>query len=146
MDPRKQVYWEQDGYFVFVLSDTVDTSQWREATWVWEPGLRLEGYEIAQTDETGAFIRGRTSPAPGHTLRVDLYLTALKPMDTNYSVSARAVTPDGRVVAQDDSWPAGGLWPTVLWPTGQTIRDTHYLVLPTEGLPERLVLKVLVYE
>jgi hypothetical protein len=146
MDPKKQIYWEQDGYFVFVLNDTIDASQWQGESWTWEPGLRLEGYGIAQSDETGAFIRGRLSPTPGHILRVELYLTALKPMDINYSVSVRTVTPDGNVVAQDDSWPAGGLWPTILWPTGQTIRDTHYLALPAEDLPGPLVLKVVVYE
>ncbi|NBD35486.1 MAG: DUF2079 domain-containing protein [Chloroflexi bacterium] len=146
MDPRMQVYWEQDGYIVFRTSEVAGTSPWRTVECMWDVGVRVEGYEIAQTDETGAFMQDSTSPAPGQTLRVELYLEALTPMDTNYSISVRAITPEGRLLAQDDSWPARGLMPTVVWPAGQLLRDTHYLTLPMENLPNSLLLQVVMYD
>jgi hypothetical protein len=33
-----------------------------------------------------------------------------------------------------------------LWEAGRSIRDTHYLDLPTEGLPDQLTLQVIVYD
>lgn len=144
MAPEVETVWEQDGYFVF--RTTPAPNFLHQGPWVWAPWLRLEGYELAQTDETGAFRPAGTVPVAGRTLRVALYWQALARMEKDYSISTRLVGPDGQLVAQDDAWPARGALATSRWAAGRTIRDTHYLQLPAEGLPETLTLEVLVYE
>jgi hypothetical protein len=81
----------------------------------------------------------------GGQLRVILHWTALEAMPGYLAISVRLVASDGRVVAQEDSWPARGALPTPLWEAGRSIRDTHYLELPAEELPPQLTLRVIVY-
>jgi hypothetical protein len=144
MDPTVQTMWEQDGYFVFKVSSAPVFP--RQTLKVWLPWLQLEGYELAYTDAAGAFVSGQVTPRSGCTLRVMLYWTALARMEKNYSVSVRLLASDGQLLAQDDSWPGRGTLATSLWPVGQTIRDTHYIQLPSSSPPAELSLAVLVYE
>jgi uncharacterized membrane protein len=143
MDPSIQTVWEQDGYY---LLNTNVAPAFISSPQVWPPWLQLEGHELAQTDHSGAFVSLQDRPTAGRTLRVILYWTALAAMDRNYSISVRLVAPDGRLVAQDDSWPGGGTLATSVWPVAQTIRDTHYLQLPSSIPAAQLTLAVLVYE
>lgn len=144
MAPETQLLWEEDGYFV--LRTTPAPTFPRRGPWVWAPWLQLEGYELAQADGVGAFQAGAVVPEPGRTLRVDLYWRALAEMETNYSISVRLVGPSGQLVAQNDAWPARGALPTTDWAAGRTIRDSHYLQLPSDALPQPLSLAVVVYE
>jgi hypothetical protein len=143
MAPEVETIWEQDGYFVFKVA-TVPVPQ--QGPWVWASQLQLEGYALAQADETGAFVSQENRLVGGRTLRVALYWKALAPMSSNYSISVRLLAPDGYLVAQNDSWPAQGALATSVWPVGRTIRDTHYLSMPPAPLPETLALEILVYE
>jgi uncharacterized membrane protein len=144
MDPSIQTVWEQDGYFIFKVTPAPTFP--RQASKAWPPWLQLEGYELGQATPAGGFVSGEMRPAAGHTLRVMLYWTALTPMEKNYSVSVRLLTPDGRLLAQDDSWPGRGALATSLWTVGRTIRDTHYIQLPSDSVPDALALAVMVYE
>jgi hypothetical protein len=144
MKPKVETIWEQDGYFVFKM-DTVPTIPYL-GPWVWASQLQLEGYALAQADETGAFRSQEGRLAGGRPLRVDLYWKSLAPMPTDYSISVRLLAPNGAIVAQDDSWPARGTLATSTWAVGRTIRDTHYLSVPAGPLPETLALAVVVYE
>jgi len=143
LDPTMQMVWEQDGYLVF---RTRASSIPHQGPWLWSPWLRLEGYELAQTDVTGAFDSALINPARGGVMRVALYWTALASMTTNYTISTLLIAPDGFIVAQDDAWPGRGALATSIWEPGQMIRDMHYLHLPSGRKPETLRLVVVVYE
>ena len=148
MEPAVQTKSEGDGYYVFSILPAVSFP--RQSPLTWPAGLRLDGYEVAQTGASGAFTDDVSPPIPGQTLRVMLYLTALEKMDRDLAISVRLVDANGRLLAQDDNWPARGLLPTTQWTPGRLIRDTHYLEIPAAAaasplsLPISLV--VLVYD
>lgn len=144
MDPEYDTIHEQDGYYVFQLAQD-EPRFTRPVSLTWPAALSLSGFELAQMQADGAFEPISDSISSNGKLRVILHWTATKAMSNYLAVSARLVAPDGRVVAQEDSWPARGALPTPLWEAGRSIRDTHYLDLPAEGLPEQLNLQVIVY-
>ncbi len=96
--------------------------------------LRLAGYQISKPE------------SPASSLEVVLYWHALAPMSTDYTVSVRLVAPDGTWVAQQDSWPAGGLLPTSQWRLGDYVSDAHSLALPASVAPGEYALQVVVYD
>lgn len=144
LSPRIETVTEQDGYYLFRVHDKSQNPA--QGNWEWSPWLRLSGYDLAQTDASGAYKPLENVLRPGGTLRAALYWTSLAKMSKNYSVSVRLVAPDGQVIAQDDSWPARGQVPTPLWAVGRNVRDTHYLTLPPGPLPDTLALNVVLYE
>jgi hypothetical protein len=114
--------------------------------------MRLAGYYLEQEN-------GR--------LDVDLFWHALPPIEQDrgpcyrevvenvvatvcprldYAVSVRVVAPDGRTVAQRDSWPANGLLPTSQWRVDDYVQDHHTLALPPDLPPGEYRLTVVVYE
>ncbi len=144
MDPDYDTIQEQDGYYVFQLAQEVHQFT-QPVSLTWSSVLSLTGFELAQSQSNAAF-----EPISGHIddggkLRVILHWTAIDAMPGYLAVSVRLVAPDGRVIAQEDSWPARGALPTPLWDVGRSIRDTHYLDVPAEELPEQLTLRVIVY-
>jgi hypothetical protein len=145
MDPTLYLEWEQDGIFVFRKEPSMQVPN--AGLWEWLPYLSLNGYDLTQTNAEGAFDPALAiKPEAGGELRVSLYWTALAAMKTNYTVSVRLVASDGWIVAQDDSWPGGGRFATSTWQVGQSIRDIHYLKLPSGRASEDLRLTIVVYE
>ncbi|MBV9119981.1 MAG: hypothetical protein JOZ39_04690 [Chloroflexi bacterium] len=55
---------------------------------------------------------------------------AAGPLPADYTVFVHALDANGQVVAQHDSQPASGAWPTSAWQAGQTIVDQHDLDIP----------------
>ncbi len=78
--------------------------------------IRLAGYQILNPNY----------PNP----QLILYWHALAPLLDNYTVSLRARSADGRVLAQQDGWPVDGLLPTSQWRQGDYVADTHILEIP----------------
>lgn len=145
MDPTMQLAWEQDGVYLFRYDPAAPVAH--PGPWEWSPWLRLDGYDLAQTDAAGAFDpAGAVRPGAGGGLRVSLYWTSQAAMTADYTVSVQLITPDGFVVAQNDSWPGNGTLATHTWQPGQSIRDIHYLDLPSGRGPEDLRLNVIIYE
>jgi hypothetical protein len=70
------------------------------------------------------------NPTPGTPLTLTLYWHALQEMSTSYTVFIHLLGPGGSL-AQHDSVPANGTYPTSLWVTGEVVADTHTLSLPT---------------
>lgn len=91
--------------------------------------LRLAGYRIEDA-----------SPSD---LRLTLYWHALASLPINYTVSVRALDAAGKMLAQHDGWPAGGLLPTSLWRQGDYVSDTH--LLETDPAAEVHSFEVVVY-
>jgi len=73
--------------------------------------------------------------APGQPLRITLYWRALAPPPADYTVFVHLRQPGGGNVAQADHRPLGNIFPTSLWPVGETIRETSELALPPELQP-----------
>jgi uncharacterized membrane protein len=144
IDPGFDVALEQDGFFVFKRTNGRPQSA-RSISATWSSMLRLDSFELAQKHLDDAYVPVTDSVRSGGVLRVALYLTALEPMSSHYAISVRLLSPDGKVAAQDDSWPAHGALPTPLWNAGRSIRDTHYLDLSHVPPAQQLTLQVIVY-
>jgi hypothetical protein len=53
-----------------------------------------------------------------------------RPSSTDYSVFVHLVDEDGLIVAQQDTMPGGGLYPTSEWQTGETRIETYTVKIP----------------
>jgi hypothetical protein len=84
--------------------------------------------------------------AAGETLRLALYWHALEPVSLDYKVFTHLLTPDGQLLAQHDSPPANGEYPTTRWRTGEYIRDEHLLVLDPSTPRGDYVLSIGLYD
>jgi hypothetical protein len=72
---------------------------------------------------------------PGESILVKLAMRAGQETIVNYNVFVHLVDPSGRVAAQMDAWPQGGLWPTANWVRGQVVDDVYTLNLPPDAVP-----------
>jgi hypothetical protein len=88
--------------------------------------LRLAGYKIQDSEIT-------------------LYWHALAPLSVNYTVSVRARAADGRLIAQQDSWPVQGLLPTSQWRQGDYVTDIHTLDISNLDVEQIDNFEVVVY-
>jgi hypothetical protein len=93
--------------------------------------IRLAGYQIHNPN----------NPNP----QLTLYWHALAPLLDNYTVSVRARSADGRVLAQQDSWPVDGLLPTSQWRRGDYIADTHTLEIPEDEVGQLDHFEIILY-
>lgn len=87
----------------------------------WTDQIKLLGYTLEPDP-----------PAPGQPLRLTLYWQAIAPMQADYTIFVHVREPGGGNVAQADHRPLGSIYPTTLWPVGETIRESSDLFLPTE--------------
>jgi hypothetical protein len=68
-------------------------------------------------------------------------------MDENYSFRLEFVGPDGRPVAQLETWPGHGNYPTSLWRVAEPFCDLYEVpVRGYQSLPEQLSLRVTVLD
>ena len=65
-------------------------------------------------------------------------------IDADYTVFVHLMR-DGQLIAQSDSFPARGYYPTSLWRPGDVVVDEHILLLPEPYDPARHVLTVGLY-
>jgi hypothetical protein len=71
----------------------------------------------------------------GDSLTVSLYWQSVAKTDKDYTVFVHLLDASGKVVAQIDSQPRGGAYPTSIWDAGEIIRDDYGLSLP-KGLSD----------
>lgn len=64
---------------------------------------------------------------PGDRVPLTLVWRALAPPGQDYSLFIHAVTTDGDLVGQLDTYHGGGMYPTGLWQPGEVIVDTAYV-------------------
>ena len=79
--------------------------------------IELEGFD---------FQREETANAPS-VVRVDLHWTTRATPTEDYTVFVQMLSPEGRLVAQSDSQPVAGGFPTSFWEPGEKIVDRHEL-------------------
>jgi hypothetical protein len=67
---------------------------------------------------------------PSNPLRLTLYWQAVARPTADYTVFAHVRDATGETIAQQDSPPVGGNYPTSLWDAGEIVKDE--LVIPLE--------------
>jgi 4-amino-4-deoxy-L-arabinose transferase-like glycosyltransferase len=80
---------------------------------------RLLGYETGDEE-----IR------PGESVEVTLYWQSLAEMDKDYTVFVHLLDENDLVIAQRDTYPGLGTYPTRLWRVGDAFADRYVLTLP----------------
>ncbi len=93
--------------------------------------ILLEGYTIHPNN-----------PSVGTQWQVRLVWKALRRMSLDYTVFVHLLDKDGRIVAQADSPPLDGHYPTSLWRVGESVQDVHTLYLPPTAAPGPYTLQV----
>jgi hypothetical protein len=83
---------------------------------------------------------------PGDVTGITLFWSADAPLDTRYKVTVQLLAPDGRLVTQHDAEPGGNRALTTTWTPGQTVIDTHGLIVPSNLLPGEYSLVVGLYD
>lgn len=84
---------------------------------------------------------------PGESLELTLYLRALAEMDQDFTLYIHLFGYDGEKVAQLDSWPGAGTYPTSLWRPGDLLQDRYRLKVSSEAAaPAQLLVEVGFYD
>jgi hypothetical protein len=100
-----------------------------------ETGIMLTGYDL-----------DKEVVAAGETIQLTLYWVAQEPTIIAYSVFNHLTNPQGELVAQRDSWPVQGQWPSTCWQSNEVIVDTYVIELPTELPPSTYILGTGLYD
>ncbi len=89
----------------------------------------------------------RNAVQPGDPIKVTLYWRALQPIDQPYVEFVHLIDDQGIMVAQRDTWPGRGMYPTSLWKPGEVIADTMELDVPDGAFaPDKATVQVGLYE
>lgn len=78
----------------------------------------------------------RRTAAPGETIYLTLYWTALAKIKEDYTVFTHVLGKENRIWAQKDSWPKNGKLPTSTWEPGQMIVDEYELSIHPDTPPD----------
>lgn len=89
-------------------------------------------------------VDGPVSAESGAALDLTLQWKADRPTSYPYTVFVHLVDADGNLLAQSDSIPVGGTWPSTCWEPGALVADAHRVPLPPE-LPPGTALRVGLY-
>jgi len=96
---------------------------------------RLVGYDIKPT-----------TVKPSDTVHVTLYWQALSRTEGNYAVFVHLLSEVETIVAQRDTYPGLGRYPTTSWEVGSTFADTYRVVIPeTAYTPDTITIQVGLY-
>ena len=86
-------------------------------------GFKLQGFDLP------------VEVHAGEEVQLVLYWEAAKRPSANYTVFLHLQDDSGATVAQADSPPLAGDWPTTAWEAGMTIVDAHILHIPADLSP-----------
>jgi len=82
----------------------------------------------------------------GEEVQLVLYREVTQRPTANYTVFLHLEDDSGATVAQADSPPLDGDWPTAAWEAGMTIVDAHILRIPAELSPGEYQLAIGLYD
>ena len=107
--------------------------------------------EAIRVGSIGTFEVYRVGSLPtqvraGDQLQAKFVLRASDEVIVNYTFFVHLVDPAGRIVAQIDTWPQGGLWPTANFVRGQVVEDSFTLTPPVEAAPGAYHIAVGMYD
>jgi len=98
--------------------------------------MRLLGYDLKTTETR-----------PGNRVALTLYWQSIAPMHRNWSVFVHLLDGNDTIIAQRDMYPGQGLYPTSLWPVGETVANRYLLRLSeTAYAPSVASLEVGLYD
>jgi hypothetical protein len=97
------------------------------------PDQRTPSVALSARFGSAIDLRGYDLQRTGDALQVTLYWTARGQPSEDDTVYVHILDRDGKLVAQHDSPPRLGRYPTHLWGAGETLTDTHPVSLA--GLP-----------
>src|SRR5262249_41523247 len=86
--------------------------------------LRLHGYTLSPAD---GIVQA------GQPLQIDFNWEGLTRIYEDFTVFVHVVSTDGKMVAQDDSPPRRGNYPTSAWALGYPLVDSHSVKIDTPG-------------
>jgi len=94
--------------------------------------IELKGFTLQLPDEPGSetAVPTSTSEAAMSELKLTLFWQPLTTLPVDYTTFLHLQNREGVTVAQRDSQPLGGAYPTSNWQAGETIIDPMTLPLP----------------
>ncbi len=87
-------------------------------------GIKLLGYHLVNQDSF---------------LILSLYWQAERKVSRDFQVFIHLVDSHGNIIAQADSPPLGGLYPTSKWLPKQTVQDIHHIPIPPGSNPKAIL-------
>ncbi|MEW5958812.1 MAG: glycosyltransferase family 39 protein, partial [Chloroflexota bacterium] len=81
--------------------------------------VELKGYDLTYSADT-------------RQIQLALYWQSIGVTDKNYTTFVHLEDKNGQIIAQTDSQPVGGRYPTSVWDVGEVIRDEIVIPLPAE--------------
>ena len=108
----------------------------------------------ARVGDAITFLGWSSQPAPnsdsiavvrGQSLNLDLYWRADRTIRESFTVFVHLIDASARVVADADSPPCQGLFPTDRWASGETVRDRHPLTIPKSLAPGNYSIEIGMY-
>jgi hypothetical protein len=76
-------------------------------------------------------LAGYSATRDEDALSVTFVWHALEPPDGDFTVFVHLLDASGQTIAQHDSQPDSGAYPTSVWDAGETVADEHILALPS---------------
>jgi hypothetical protein len=76
---------------------------------------------------------------------VELFWQALRRPSADYTIFVHVQDADGTLIAQNDSQPEGGNYPTGVWSPGEIVMTTHPIMFPSPLSNEPYTLYVGLY-
>jgi hypothetical protein len=110
--------------------------------------LHVSPQRVMQVDFSSVTLIGLDAPEqarPGDVIPLRFYWRAAAMLDKDYTVFVHLLDASGKLVAQADSEPRGGAYPTSAWIAGDVIPDDHALNLPAGLTPGDYVIRVGLY-
>jgi len=92
-----------------------------------------------------AFALGRTAVNSGGVVDLDLYWQCISPVEQDYTVFVHLLDSAGHLVAQVDTPPQNGTYPTSAWRSGEMIKDPYHLLIPRGLVPGTYSIEVGLY-
>ncbi|MDP2661163.1 MAG: glycosyltransferase family 39 protein [Dehalococcoidia bacterium] len=104
------------------------------------------GLQLSSTMQLAASQLPKGPVCAGGEADFTIYWRALRPLSVNYTVFAHLVDEQGRTVAQADSQPANGGYPTTRWPVDSLVADERWIGIPADARPGQYYLEVGMYD
>ncbi len=135
------MHWSSDMSSFEALRDT-GYIQTAKTSWSWVENSSLDLYRFDRIPDqvlacfvNGMCIRQARFSDVHDRMLVEIWWSADEILAQNYTVSAILLDENGRLVAQDDSYPFFGEKPTSTWADGEIVYDPHPLRF-AEGITE----------
>jgi hypothetical protein len=108
--------------------------------------MQVGPFAFDQQMELVAYRLANNSAKPGNYFRVLLYWQGRADVSGDYTVFVHLTDEEGQVLAQGDSAPAGGIYPTWAWIPGEVVEDEHLVPLEIDVPPGTYHLAIGLYE